>query len=144
MEFEDLIKEFGLTVETINDQCTGSTIFRFLSSDGQYGAKRCITRSELIETDICDLEQFITEEVRRIFKNYEYNKKCKKVDKLLDCLMPDLDEYIPEYKKSMIREAFKEEDLECIYALMPKGVGRMIAMKTFCKYLEAVQCIRKS
>jgi hypothetical protein len=139
MNFDELIREFGITVETYENQMYGSISLHFVSNDSHYGYTRIVTREELDWIDICELERRITEEVRVIFKTREYEMKKQRDEATLDWFMNELREYIPACKKELVRNAFREEDPDSIYALMPTRNGRIQAISAFHNYLEAIR-----
>jgi len=143
MGFEELIKEFGLTVDTYEDLMDGGMSFVFRSKDRQYGYGRTISRDDLMDRDLCEIQQAITDEVRLIFKTRDYEQKQKAAEAFLITILDGIKQHVPAYKINMVRDAFIKEDPDDIYMLMPTKQGRLQAIAAFHKYLEGLQRIRK-
>jgi hypothetical protein len=141
MEFNELIQEFGLTIEAYENPMSGSVCFCFRSKDGQYRHKRNVSVEEIRKIGEKDLEKIITEEVQYVFRKRGYDLKVNIAEKLLDKAMNTIRSYIPQNKEGLVRDAFLIQDPNDIYTLMGKRDGRIQAMMAFHQYLEELKHI---
>jgi len=108
MVFDDLIKEFGLTIEKYDDRMTGAISLCFRSNDQQYGYRHDVSRDDLIDIDWFEIERVISEKVWHIFKARDQDMEIKN----------------------------RRNTLMGAYIIMPKNHGRSSILKEFDHFKE--------